>query len=122
MLSFRRLRKSFKYAIRGFLKALKEEQNLQIHVMVSIFVLALGFWLGIDHWEFVLLILMIIAILILEIINTVFERLTDMLKPRRHLYVEIIKDMMAATVLIASVGAVIIGSIIFYPYLEIFLK
>lgn len=122
MLSFRRLTKSFKYAIRGFFKALREEQNLQIHVLASIFVLGLGFWLKIDHWEFLVLLLMIIAILILEMINTVFERLTDMLKPRRHLYVEIIKDMMAATVLIAAIGAIIIGGIIFYPYLENLLK
>jgi len=33
-----------------------------------------------------------------------------------HHYSEIIKDMMAAAVLIVSVGAVIAGIIIFYPY------
>jgi diacylglycerol kinase len=45
-----------------------------------------------------------------------------MLKPRIHSYVAVIKDLMAATVLIASLAAIIIGGIIFFPYLANLLK
>lgn len=122
MLNIRRLLKSFKYAFRGFRKAFIQEQNLQIHVAVSIVVIFLGVYLNIRKWEMITLLLLIFAILILELINTIFERLADMLRPRIHSYVEVIKDVMAATVLIAAIGAVIIGIIIFFPYLASLLK
>jgi len=55
-------------------------------------------------------------VLILELINTVVERVVDILKPRIHPYARLIKDLMAAVVLISSIVAVIVGIIIFYPY------
>ncbi|MEK7189672.1 MAG: diacylglycerol kinase [Patescibacteria group bacterium] len=42
----------------------------------------------------------------------------DILKPRLHLGVEAVKDIMAAAVLIASFTALIIGLIIFIPYVR----
>lgn len=121
MFNIHRLSKSFKYAFAGFRRAFKEEQNLQIHIGVSIVVLVLAVILQVRKWEAVTLILLITAIIILELINTIFERFSDMLKPRVHTYVKVIKDMMAATVLVAAIGAIIIGILIFFPYLsEIF--
>lgn len=117
MLSLRKLGKSFLYAFKGFKYAFKHEQNLQIHVAASSVVIFLGVYLQIRKWEMVTVLLLIMAILILELINTVFERLSDMLKPRLHSYVKVIKDLMAATVLIAALGAMVIGIIIFFPYL-----
>ena len=55
--------------------------------------------------------------LVMELINTVFERVVDILKPRVHPYARLIKDLMAATVLITSIVAVVVGIIIFYPYI-----
>ena len=122
MFDIKRLKNSFKYALAGFKQAFKEEQNLQIHVAISIAVLILAAVVGVRKWEAVALILLITAILILELINTIFEKFSDMLKPRVHTYVKIIKDMMAATVLVAAFGAIIIGILIFYPYLSGYLK
>jgi diacylglycerol kinase len=50
-------------------------------------------------------------------LNTVFERLVDMLKPRVHLYVRDIKNITSSMVLITAVSAVIIGILIFGQYL-----
>jgi len=41
----------------------------------------------------------------------------DILKPRIHPYAKLIKDLMAATVLITSIVAVVVGILIFYPYI-----
>lgn len=122
MLNIKKLISSFKHAINGFRQAVKEEQNLQIHIYISILILGAGLFFQIRKWEFVTLILLIMAILVLELVNTIFERLSDMLKPRIHTYVKTIKDIMAATVLVAAVGAIIIGIIIFYPYLASLVK
>ena len=67
--------------------------------------------------ESVALILVIISVLILEALNTIFEHLSDILKPRLHDYIKIIKDIMAAVVLMASIGAIIIGLMIFWPHI-----
>lgn len=66
--------------------------------------------------EAIVLTMMIIFVLVLEVVNTIFEKLVDILKPRMHSYVGVIKDMMAATVLLAAVGAVVIALMVFIPY------
>jgi len=60
---------------------------------------------------------MIAGVLILEMLNTVFEKLVDLYKPRLHDYVKDVKDIMSAIVLVASVASVVIALFIFVPYL-----
>jgi diacylglycerol kinase len=109
--------KSFNYAFRGVIQVFREEQNFRFQVLLGSLVLILAVWLRVQIWEAVVLILVIVLVLVLELINSIFERLVDVLKPRIHPYVQTIKDIMAATVLIASFGAVVIGILIFGPYL-----
>lgn len=42
----------------------------------------------------------------------------DILEPRVHPYAKTVKDMMAAAVLIASIGAAFVGVVIFWSYFE----
>jgi len=118
MFSVKRLFKSFKYAFKGFLIVLKEEQSFQIQLIVGAGVISLIFYFNIKPWEAMLLILLVIAVLVLELINSIFERIIDVLKPRLQLYVEEIKDIMAATVLLSSFVAAIVGIMIFWPYVK----
>ena len=55
-------------------------------------------------------------VILMEIVNSAVERVTDVLKPRINGYVKEIKDIMAAAVMLASLVALIIGVIIFWPY------
>lgn len=116
MFHLRKIGKSFTYAFKGFLVIAKEEQSFRLQLAISLVVLLLMFYFPLRNWEKVALILVITFVLVLELINSIFERFVDMLKPRLHFYVETIKDVMAATVFLASVAAVIIGLIIFVPY------
>ena len=84
---------------------------------VSVVVIILMYLYDLSRLERVALILVIISILILESLNTIFERLSDILKPRLHNYILIIKDIMASAVLLASLGAVVIGLMIFWPHI-----
>jgi len=73
--------------------------------------------------ERIALFLVIFAVLVVELVNSMFERVVDILKPRIHPYAQLIKDITAAAVLLASVGAVIVGIIIFWPYFrDLFLQ
>ena len=69
--------------------------------------------------EMIVLFIVIMEVLVFELLNTIVERMADILKPRVHPYIKLIKDLMAGTVLLSSILAIIIGLIIFIPYLTI---
>lgn len=110
------LRKSFTYAWKGLTYTFQHEQNFRIQLVIGLVVILLMLVLPIKAWEAVALLMVIVAVLITEIANTVLERFLDLLEPRMHHYTKIIKDMMAAIVLIVSLGALAAGVIIFYPH------
>ena len=113
--SFKKLVRSFSHAIRGF-KCVFKEQNFKVQIIFAIVVIFFILFFGLRVWETVAIIMMITLVLTLEIINSIFERIVDILEPRVHPYAKTIKDMMAAAVLIASLGAVFVGVVIFWPY------
>jgi diacylglycerol kinase len=115
---FSRLIKSFSAAARGLVHVFKSEQNFRIQVLLGALVLLGAFFLPLQTWERILVILLVLLVLLVEILNTVFEYFSDLLKPRLHHYIYIIKDVMAGAVLLTSVVALVIGIIIFYPYVK----
>jgi len=117
MFNIFRLGKSFGHASRGFFSLIREEQNFRVHLVFTVLVIVLGLYFHIPVWQWCLIILMIMTVLVLEILNTIFEKFLDMLKPRLHEYVGEIKDMLSAMVLVAAVASAIVGLIIFVPYL-----
>ncbi|MBI4135317.1 diacylglycerol kinase [Candidatus Uhrbacteria bacterium] len=116
MLSIKRLFKSFHYASRGIAVAWKSEQSFRVQVFAALIVLLLIWWFTVPLWQAIALLLLIILVLTLELINSILERFVDVFKPRIHPMVQEIKDLMAGAVLIASVGALIVGLLIFLPY------
>lgn len=117
MIKVRRLIKSFVYAFRGLFKVIREEQNLRIQIVVSILAVLVGFLLHITLLEWAIIVLIIGLVILMEILNSAVERVSDVLKPRIHTYVKDIKDIMAAAVMVSSIMAVVVGVIIFGPYL-----
>ncbi|OGG87238.1 hypothetical protein A3B87_02875 [Candidatus Kuenenbacteria bacterium RIFCSPHIGHO2_02_FULL_39_13] len=115
MIKLNQLVRSLKYALRGF-KFVWQEQSFKIQILIALIVVILMYLYNLTRLERVALIIVIFAVLILESLNTIFEHLADILKPRLHDYIMIIKDIMAAVVLMASIGTVIIGLLIFWPY------
>ncbi|MCX6766646.1 MAG: diacylglycerol kinase [Candidatus Moranbacteria bacterium] len=116
--NFQKLCKSFRYAGRGLKYVLKNEQNFQLEILGGIFIVILMYLFPTRSLEKIALFIAIFAVLVIELINTIFERVVDMLKPRVHPYAQLVKDIMAAAVLLSSIGAVIVGIIIFWPYFQ----
>ncbi len=113
---------SLYYAARGLRYIFKHEQNFRIQVIVSCLVAILMFWFPLSTREIILIIILITMVLTMEILNTALERFADLLKPRLHEYVSVIKDIMAAAVLLTSLSAAIIGVIIFIPHFIAWVK
>jgi diacylglycerol kinase (ATP) len=87
---------------------------MRYHLYAAIFVLLLGFVLGISWRDFALLIILSIVVLSVEMINTTIEVITDVLFKEYDIKAKEIKDIAAGAVLITALGAVIIGYGILY--------
>jgi len=121
MIKGKRLLKSFSYALRGLLKTIKEEQNLKIQFIISFIVIILSIFFKVSLIEWCILIISMLIVIITEIINSALERVADIIKPRIHDYVKEIKDIMAAAVMLSAISSIIIGILIFFPYIWHFL-
>ncbi|MCX6762044.1 MAG: diacylglycerol kinase family protein [Candidatus Moranbacteria bacterium] len=114
--------KSLTCAMRGLVHVLKNEKNFQNELAIAFIVIIAMVYFDVTRTETVALVLVIAGVLIMELLNTVVERVVDILKPRIHPYARLIKDLMAAIVLISAIFAVIIGLIIFLPYIFALIK
>ena len=108
---------SFTHAFRGIALVFREELSFRIQAAIGVLVLLLAWRVRVREWEFVVLLLVVALVLVLELGNSVVERLIDVFSPRLHHEVADIKDLMAAAVLVASIGAAVIGLVILLPYL-----
>jgi len=114
MISPRALYKSFKHAIRGLQEIFWTEQSFRIQVFATIIVLVLLYVLDLAGWQRILLILLCSAVLILEILNSIIERVADAVQPRLSPMVKDVKDMMAGAVLLTALTALVVGTAILY--------
>lgn len=109
--------KSIRYALRGIGYTYTHERNFRIQFFVGILVLVFSFVLQMKAYEKIILAMMIAFVLVLELLNTTIEMFLDLLKPRLSPQVELVKDIMAGAVLLASIGSLIVGCIVFIPYI-----
>jgi len=104
-------------ALRGFLIVFSRESSIQIQSVIGVGAIALAWYLGVGRIEFIVLLILCFSVVMVEGVNTVLERVIDLAEPRYHDVVRDIKDAMAGLVLLASLGATIVGVLILLPYL-----
>lgn len=107
----------FSYACTGIKLIWREERNFKIEVLIAVLVVILGWILHISSFEFAMVILAISIVLATEAFNTALEELCDKFQPTHDPHIAKIKDLGAAAVLLSSIGAGIVGLIIFIPLL-----
>lgn len=112
-----RVFRSFWYAGRGIVHVARFEHSFQVQLVIAVLVLGATWYFQISRNELLVVVLVSTSLLVLELLNSTVERMVDLFKPRLHTQVEVIKDVMAGAVLLASAGAVAVGIIIFAPYL-----
>jgi diacylglycerol kinase (ATP) len=108
---------SFGYAFRGICTLIKTQHNAWIHLFATVGVIFFGFYFAVSRAEWILLILAIIIVWLAEALNTAIEFLSDSITEDPHPLIGKAKDVAAGGVLLASIGAAIIGIIVFWPYL-----
>ncbi len=115
--SLKRLFSSFKFAISGIKIIFREEQTFRIQISIAILVTIAIFYFNLSPTESIVIFTIIFLVLMAELINSLFERILDIIRFSSDIRVKKIKDMSSGIVLLCSLAAAIIGILIFLPHL-----
>jgi diacylglycerol kinase (ATP) len=118
----RRRAASFGHAFRGVATALRSELHLQFHAVATVLVLGLGYYFRLSMLEWALIALSVAGVWAAELFNTAIETLTNLVSPGYHPLAGKAKDVAAGAVLLAALGAVVVGGLVFGPRLWVLLS
>lgn len=108
--------RSFSHAMRGLRVFIRTTHNAWIHILALVAVIVLGFIFEITKIEWLVLILAAGLVFTAESFNTAIEIDINLTSPQYHPYAKDTKDVAAGAVLLASITALIIGVLVFIPY------
>ena len=106
------LRRKFGCALVGCKRGLRSESNFFVHFFVAAVVIAVASVLQAGLIEWCLLVLCIAAVLAAEMFNCAIEHLAKAITREHNKQIGTALDISSAAVLVAALGAVIVGAII----------
>jgi diacylglycerol kinase (ATP) len=107
--------RSITLALRGIRTMIASQRNAWIHAVATAVVVVAGLVVRLPRTESCWIVLAIVSVWTAEALNTAIEFLTDVASPNFHPVAAKAKDVAAGAVLLAAVGAVIIGALVFGP-------
>ena len=93
------------------------EHNFRIHTAAALLVVLLGYYLGISRIDWALIVFAIAFVFVSKAVNTAIESTCDAVSLEFRPSLKIAKDVAAGAVLMASITAVVIGTVVLKPYL-----
>lgn len=114
--------KRFGFAFEGVFYLIRNDRNVQIHLVFLALVCAFGMFFKISGTEWTTVLLCSGLVISLEAMNTALEKLADHVEGEIHPNIKIVKDVSAGAVLIAAIFSFVIALIIFIPKVLVYLK
>ena len=111
---------SLKNAFAGLKHCFVHERNFKIHLAAAVLAASLAIFLRVTVTELMFIIFAIFFVIVSEIFNTAVEAWCNMVSTEYNKYTKIAKDCAAAAVLVSAINAVIIGIVVFLPYIIAF--
>ncbi len=105
-------------AMEGIFYAAKTQRHMRYHLWAAGLVILISLLLGVTRIEFLILTFIILLVLLAEMLNSAIETLVDLISPEYHHLAKVTKDIAAGAVFLVSVGAVITGYLILFPYIR----
>lgn len=106
---------ALKNAWNGCWYAFTTQNNFIVHLLLSLIVILLALWLKVSYERFLFLILAVFLGLTMEMVNTMVEKLVDLITEEYHVNAKIVKDISAGIMLILATGMAVIGFLILFP-------
>lgn len=113
---FKRILKAFVYTWYGFKAAYKHEESIRLELLAMAVFCPLGIYLGDTGVERVLLVCSIIAVFLIELINSAIEAVVDRFGGEIHHLSGRAKDIGSAAVFVAITTAVITWILIIFEW------
>jgi diacylglycerol kinase len=108
--------RSIGFALQGIKWLVHSQPNARIHTLAALLVVMIGWYVEVSRLEWALLLGAVGSVWTAEALNTAIEWVVDLVSPDHHPLAGKVKDVAAAGVLIASLAAIAIGLLVFYPY------
>lgn len=118
---FRNRARAFGFAFAGLFSAFRNEAHLKLHGLAALAVIAIACYFSVSAAEWLLLLGCITLVICLELVNSALERLCNRITTGQDPAIKYIKDVAAAAVLVACVFSVIVGVMVFKPYVTGFI-
>ncbi len=110
--------KKFDNASRGIVAGIKGQSSFAVHLPVALLVIIAAAWFQVTTIEWLVLLLTIALVLTAELINSAVESLARAITQEHHPQIGRALDIAAGAVLVASLFAIVIGLVIFWPYVK----
>jgi diacylglycerol kinase len=107
-------RDKFRWAVRGLARAVRSERNFRVHLVATVAVIVAGAVLRVKPLEWCLLTLCIAVVLAAEMLNTALEHLARAITQDHSEQIRDALDAAAGAVLVAAIGAALVGATIFF--------
>ena len=107
---------SFRHAFRGFRYLAVSQPNAWIHSAATLAVVVFGFGLGLTKTDWCWVTVAVAMVWMAEAFNTAIEVLADEVSQEHRVRIGRAKDVAAGGVLLAALGAAVIGWMVFGKY------
>ncbi|MDX5324646.1 MAG: diacylglycerol kinase family protein [Bacteroidota bacterium] len=111
----KRRQRAFLFAFRGLRFFFGGDQHARIHLTLALIAILAAWFLKVDNWEWVAILLCIGGVISMEAMNAALETALDALHPEHREGIGRAKDIAAGAVLWASLISLLIGGLIFIP-------
>jgi diacylglycerol kinase (ATP) len=108
---------SVRYAFKGWQSLFQSEPNAKIHLIATVGVIVTGLQVGISRAEWMAICIVTGLVWMAELFNTSVEKAMDSIKPEWEPRIGEVKDLAAGAVLLAACLALVVGCLVFIPYL-----
>lgn len=103
-------------AIDGILHAAKTQRHLKFHLLAAFSVLLFCFVLGLNKYEFAVIALVTLLVIVAEMFNSSLEAAVDLSTREANELARMAKDIAAGAVLIGAIGSLVIAYFILWPH------
>jgi len=101
-----------RYSLAGLRDALRLEKAFQQELLLTAVLLPVAFWLGENSVERALMVASLLAVLIVELLNSAIEATQDRISLEAHPLAKHAKDFGSAAVMLALVNAVLVWCLV----------
>jgi diacylglycerol kinase len=105
----------FRDAFYGIREGVRGQSTFFVHFFVAAAVLAAGVAMQVDRYEWCLLVLCIAGVVTAELFNSALESMAKAVTTENDPRIGAALDIAAGAVLVASIGASVVGACIFFP-------